>query len=273
MARIRWRVLGSFLAIMVLVILVEALVSGYVLRGAFLDNLETDLASEARGFAVALSTAVPTTGTPPIAGAAAGTTPTDPAALEEFARRVGAAIATRITVIAHDGTVLADSEEDPALMENHRGRPEVATALAGSEGRARRVSTTLKQEMLYVAVPIGQGDLPWSGVSSAWRCRLRAWIPCSATFCGCRSWWVYCSWGRSFCSPIWCPDRSPDPSSACARWRSGWPTATCPTAWACAVRTSWASWDRPSTTWLGRWRAGSPVWRPKRSSPPRSSRR
>jgi two-component system phosphate regulon sensor histidine kinase PhoR len=150
-------VLGSFLAIMVLVILVQALVSGYVLRGAFLDNLETDLAREARGFAVTLPTAVPATGT-----AAGGAALTDPAALEEFARRMGAATAMRITVIARDGTVLADSEEDPALMENHRGRLEVATALAGSEGRARRVSATLKQEMLYVAVPIGPGDAPWS---------------------------------------------------------------------------------------------------------------
>lgn len=157
MARIQWRVLGSFLAIVVLVILVQALVSGYVLRGAFLDNLETDLGREARGFTVALPTAVPATG-----AAAAGTALTDPAGLEQFARRMGAATATRITVIARDGTVLADSEEDPALMENHRGRPEVATALAGSEGRARRVSATLKQEMLYLAVPIGSGDLPWS---------------------------------------------------------------------------------------------------------------
>ena len=158
MTRIRWRVLGSFLAITVLVLLVEALVSGYVLRGAFLDNLETDLAREARGFAVALPTAVPAKGTAADAGRALA----NPAALEEFARRMGAATATRITVIARDGTVLADSEEDPALMENHRGRPEVITALAGSEGRARRVSATIKQEMLYVAVPIGPGDSPWS---------------------------------------------------------------------------------------------------------------
>ena len=157
MTRIRWRVLGSFLAIMVLVILVQALVSGYVLRGAFLDNLETDLAREAQGFAVALPAAVPARGT-----AAAGAAAADPTALEEFARRMGAATAMRVTVVAHDGTVLADSEEAPALMENHRGRPEVATALAGSEGRARRISATLKQEMLYVAVPIAPGDHPWS---------------------------------------------------------------------------------------------------------------
>lgn len=158
MARIRWRVLGSFLAVMVLVILVQALVSGYVLRGAFLSNLETDLAREARGLSVTLSATVPAAATPSDTGAAL----TDPATLEEFARRMETATDTRITVIAHDGTVLADSEEDPSLMENHRSRPEVATALAGSEGRARRVSATLKEEMLYLAVPIEAGDLPWS---------------------------------------------------------------------------------------------------------------
>src|SRR5215470_18751549 len=32
---------------------------------------------------------------------------------------------TRATIIARDGTVLADSEADPKTMENHAGRPEV----------------------------------------------------------------------------------------------------------------------------------------------------
>src|SRR5215831_19970543 len=41
---------------------------------------------------------------------------------------------TRATIIARDGTVLADSQADPKTMENHAGRPEVAAALKGKIG-------------------------------------------------------------------------------------------------------------------------------------------
>jgi two-component system phosphate regulon sensor histidine kinase PhoR len=71
-------------------------------------------------------------------------------AAEEF-RLTG----TRVTIIAHDGTVLADSEADPKTMENHAGRPEVAAALQGKQGIATRLSRTVNQEFLYVAAPSG----------------------------------------------------------------------------------------------------------------------
>jgi two-component system phosphate regulon sensor histidine kinase PhoR len=60
----------------------------------------------------------------------------------------------RLTIIALDGTVLADSENDPATMSNHRTRPEVAAALAGETGSALRYSSTLREEMLYIALPM-----------------------------------------------------------------------------------------------------------------------
>src|SRR5262249_865036 len=37
-------------------------------------------------------------------------------------------LGARITLLADDGRVLADTEHDPALMENHAGRPEVQAA-------------------------------------------------------------------------------------------------------------------------------------------------
>src|SRR5258708_5875948 len=62
---------------------------------------------------------------------------------------------TRTPSIAHDGTVLADSEADPKTMENHAGRPEVAAALQGKTGKATRLSHTVGVEFLYVAAPSG----------------------------------------------------------------------------------------------------------------------
>src|SRR6516162_2900267 len=46
--------------------------------------------------------------------------------VEEFQDRItalGHEIGTRITLIAADGTVLADSQVDPANMQNHGNRP------------------------------------------------------------------------------------------------------------------------------------------------------
>ena len=80
--------------------------------------------------------------------------------LDAAVKSLGRQLATRITLIDSDGTVLADSEEDPARMENHRARPEVASALAGESGWFVRYSTTLKQDMLYVAVPDGVAKRP-----------------------------------------------------------------------------------------------------------------
>ncbi len=59
---------------------------------------------------------------------------------------------TRITVIAPDGKVLADSQEDPARMDNHIGRPEVRDALEKGSGRAVRYSATIGHDLVYSAV-------------------------------------------------------------------------------------------------------------------------
>jgi two-component system phosphate regulon sensor histidine kinase PhoR len=53
---------------------------------------------------------------------------------------------------------LADSEKDPAVMENHRNRPEVIQALKGSVGELLRYSTTVKEDMLYVAMPVKKSE-------------------------------------------------------------------------------------------------------------------
>ncbi len=60
----------------------------------------------------------------------------------------------RITVIADDGVVVADSQKDPTTMENHLFRPEVANALSGVRSQNIRYSKTVEDMLLYVAVPI-----------------------------------------------------------------------------------------------------------------------
>jgi len=88
---------------------------------------------------------------------------TDHTHLQEFCRQTGRVATTRITVIAGNGTVLADSNETPGQMDNHRTRPEIQTAFTGKTGASLRFSKTLSQNMLYVAIPL-QNASPNDGI-------------------------------------------------------------------------------------------------------------
>jgi two-component system, OmpR family, phosphate regulon sensor histidine kinase PhoR len=57
----------------------------------------------------------------------------------------------RVTLVTADGTVLADTNENPAKMENHRERPEIRAAFSSGSGRAVRYSSTIRYELVYYA--------------------------------------------------------------------------------------------------------------------------
>lgn len=75
--------------------------------------------------------------------------------LQALCQRLGAASRTRLTIIAPDGTVLADSSDAPETMDNHASRPEVAEAMKGMAGAATRFSYTVNEKMVYIALPAG----------------------------------------------------------------------------------------------------------------------
>ena len=79
--------------------------------------------------------------------------------LDAFVKDLGKHIKTRITVIDPSGVVVADSEKNPRDMEKHNLRAEIIHALQGEVGQAVRFSSTVQQEMLYVALPIKQKGL------------------------------------------------------------------------------------------------------------------
>lgn len=74
--------------------------------------------------------------------------------IDPLSREIGNRADTRITVILANGDVLGDSEADPNLMEKHLDRPEVSEAFSGKIGSIVRYSWTLKQDMIYVAIPL-----------------------------------------------------------------------------------------------------------------------
>ena len=63
-----------------------------------------------------------------------------------------------MTIIAADGTVLGESDEDWSQMDNHIDRPEVIQALESGTGSSTRFSHTVGQQMLYVAVRVTSGE-------------------------------------------------------------------------------------------------------------------
>jgi HAMP domain-containing protein len=77
--------------------------------------------------------------------------------LTDIASQEAKAAGARATIIDSSGKVLADSESDPASMENHATRAEFVSALSGKTGEDERRSATLGVPFLYVAVPIAGG--------------------------------------------------------------------------------------------------------------------
>lgn len=77
-----------------------------------------------------------------------------PAAIQAECAEVRALTGLRLTIIATDGRVLADSDADPAGMENHASRPEIIDALKGDMGVNMRTSTSVGQPFLYLATSL-----------------------------------------------------------------------------------------------------------------------
>jgi two-component system, OmpR family, phosphate regulon sensor histidine kinase PhoR len=91
--------------------------------------------------------------------------------LTNIAAQEAHAAGARATVIDASGKVLADSESNPANLENQATVQEFATALAGKTGSSERRSSTLGVPFLYVAVPVSGGAVrfayPLSDVEAA----------------------------------------------------------------------------------------------------------
>jgi two-component system phosphate regulon sensor histidine kinase PhoR len=77
--------------------------------------------------------------------------------LTDIAAQEAQSAGARVTIVDSGGKVLADSEANPAGMENHAKRPEFASALAGKVGSNERRSATIGIPFLYVAAPISGG--------------------------------------------------------------------------------------------------------------------
>ena len=139
---IQWKITLPFITVIMVCMGAMGFYLVHFVRDNQTNNLRTSLTNEARITAVTSQPFFPSS----------------TAALDGLAKQLGTDVNARVTIIASDGTVLGDSEENPANMENHSTRPEVIAALATGYGEIVRFSTTLNEQMMYVAVSIKNND-------------------------------------------------------------------------------------------------------------------
>lgn len=76
----------------------------------------------------------------------------------DYLERIGD-VGERVTLIAPDGTVIADTEANAAEMENHLERSEVKQAAENGSGTSVRYSETLTEKIIYYAVKMPNGNI------------------------------------------------------------------------------------------------------------------
>ena len=140
--RLRTRLFLAAFGVAVVSLLIAAALGSTSVQRQLLDRIESELVAQARLVAelVALQESNPPVGQ-----------------LDAQADSLGAQLGARVTLVAPDGRVVADSAEDGAgllALENHRQRPEIEAADRDGVGLSRRFSTTTRQELLYAAVPV-----------------------------------------------------------------------------------------------------------------------
>jgi len=137
--RLIWQLFPLFVLVSFGSILAAGLYATQSLRQFYLDRSVQDL--ESRAYLVR-----------ELLGAAA--LDSDQEALQARCTTLGAESKTRITIVAKDGKVIADSDADPATMELHATRPEILSAIRGETGFDHRLSATTRSATTYVAVPL-----------------------------------------------------------------------------------------------------------------------
>ena len=139
-----WRIYVSFLVSAMIAFATMAWYATQSLRWFHQDQVATELSMQAQIVAREAAAILPET---------------EPGTADRLCKELGRLMTTRITLILPDGRVIGDAKNNPAGMENHRNRPEIAAALKGTTGKAVRFSDTRRQSLMYLAMPVRQGNI------------------------------------------------------------------------------------------------------------------
>jgi two-component system phosphate regulon sensor histidine kinase PhoR len=146
--RLLWQLYPSYLLIILVALLAAGILASRSEESFYLQFFREEL--RGRSELVAQELAAESSGT-----SASVDRMTRARALSERIRKT---TNTRVTIIEPNGRVLVDTDEDPARMANHADRHEVREALVGRVGEHSRFSDTIKERMMYLAVPVNGAD-------------------------------------------------------------------------------------------------------------------
>ena len=137
---IRWRIAIPYMLLILVGMSILGIYLSTFLRRIHMDNLEERLTSQAMLIGDILSDSPAWMD--------------KPEELNVQAREWSELLQARITITDLNGVVLGESHDDPLTMDNHRDRPEIASALSGRIGSSLRYSHTVGYSMIYIAAPV-----------------------------------------------------------------------------------------------------------------------
>lgn len=141
--RLLWQLYPSFLVVTLAALAAATAYSSYRFNKFHLAEIERELTIAARVIAPEAAATL----------AASGSGNAD-TLTDRLGQAAGGQV--RFTLITPTGTVVGDSDDDPAQMGDHADRPEVIDALRDGFGHSVRSSPTLGRKMMYVAIPVQQ---------------------------------------------------------------------------------------------------------------------
>ena len=143
--RLWWRLFISYLWVPIVLLVVIGLYISDVVSQLYQDHLKADLEVRARLACEPVDDLL---------------TKNQSDKIDGLCKRLGSSSHTRITVVLLSGKVIGDSDANPEDMDNHKDRPEIQEALANAVGWKIRQSSTMREDRIYVAVPLMHGNGP-----------------------------------------------------------------------------------------------------------------
>jgi len=122
--------LRSFIFIFVSILVLISIVVYFWSKTIYLDQIEKTILSNINTLAISL---------PNLKN------------IDQKVKDIKKATKLRVTIVDKDGIVVAESDEDKSLMENHANREEIIDAKYKDYGEISRYSNTVNKDLLYIA--------------------------------------------------------------------------------------------------------------------------
>lgn len=130
MLKIHQLFLRTFILIFISIFIVLSIAIYFWSKNIYLDQIEKNLIKNIDTFSIVLK---------------------DLDKVDNIIKDIKAQIDLRITIIDEKGNVIAESDKDKKLLENHSNRIEILEAKNKGIGKSLRYSSTIYKELLYIA--------------------------------------------------------------------------------------------------------------------------